>query len=110
MKEVTKQEADEAKVIAGHLGKLYRSYKKEIEIFEYQNCVAENYRTYKAESEFIYLIDVNLRHCSKDTRCIITHDYLMDSEQDWYRDFYSKSTYYRLKRNAVKEFVDCLNN
>lgn len=40
---------------------------------------------------------------------IIKNDYLEKRKVKWWLEFYTKSTYYRRKREAVKLFVDCLS-
>ena len=110
MKKSRNTELEEAKVAMKHLGHLYRRYRKEMDILEFNHAVQENYPTYSANADFVYRMDRNLRECSKDTRCIILNDYLLKSDPGWFTEYYSRSTYYRLKRKAVKEFVDCLNS
>ncbi len=37
------------------------------------------------------------------------HDFLNQSPRNWYCNYYAKSSYYRLKKEAVEEFVRCLD-
>lgn len=60
----------------------------------------------------IEMIDmIHLRVC-QDTLLILTHEFLNYEEKEWWYQYFSRSTYYRLKKNAINEFFlyydDCL--
>ena len=55
------------------------------------------------------MIEHVMENCSSDTVCIIKHDFLDQSPRNWYCNYYAKSSYYRLKKEAVEEFVRCLD-
>lgn len=41
-----------------------------------------------------------------DSRRILENDFINVKEPGWYLDYYSKSTYYRLKNIALNRFID----
>lgn len=92
-----------------YIGEVYQRAKKRLDLADYENTVMEKTALYESDSAFVFLIDRTLQDCSKDTRLIIRNEYLSFSHKEWYRGFYSESTFYRLKRKAVHEFIDCLN-
>lgn len=80
-----------------------------MEVYEYSEKVQENQKIYDNDRDLIHLIDCTLKDCGRDTRCIIRHEYLENSEPNWYKKFFSKSAFYRLKKAAINEFIHCLN-
>lgn len=52
----------------------------------------------------IEMIDKIHNKVKKDSYLILINEYLTDKGKGWWRDYYSRSTYYRLKRNAIDDF------
>ena len=44
----------------------------------------------------------------EDSRTIIFNDFMAKKNRNWYLEFYSLSTYYRLRKIAILKFLDCL--
>ena len=42
-------------------------------------------------------------------REIIVREFLDESADGWFYNYYAKSTFYRLRQRAIHEFMDCLN-
>ena len=61
------------------------------------------------DEEYVRYIDVMLSLMPYEYERIIKNDYFQDRIVKWWQEFYSKSTYYRRKHEAVKLFVDCLS-
>lgn len=55
------------------------------------------------------LINRSLRRISKESRRIITKEYVEGADEDWWYEYYSRSSYYRLKNKALDEFINQLN-
>lgn len=55
---------------------------------------------------YIYKIDHINKHISKKSLLIITKDYIENVDHIWYLDYFSKSTYYRMKHRAFNEFLE----
>lgn len=52
----------------------------------------------------IEMIDKIHTKVKKDSYLILRKEYLGDKDKNWWRDYYSRSTYYRLKRQAIDDF------
>lgn len=62
----------------------------------------------QAKQEFMFLIESILKSMSSDLSLIIRNDYLKKREEKWWQAYFTKSTYYRKKNQAVHEFVSCV--
>ncbi len=100
--------SQELEKIVLHVAKIYRKSNLRNTINKNYN-VKENNLLYKQDKDFIHTIECLLGECSRDTRCIIENEFLKKTDSYWYLDFYTKSTFYRLKKKAVKEFIDCMD-
>lgn len=91
------------------IGEVYQRSRKRMDIYEYENTVMENKKTYDSDAQLMYFVDRALKDCSANTKCIIRHEFLEKNKSEWYRNFFSKSAYYRNRKVAVEEFLRCLN-
>lgn len=87
------------------IGSCYRRSRKRQDLMNNTGCIRENARLYHADADLIYLVDRTLKDCTKDTQNIIRHEFLEVSDPYWYEAYYSRSTFYRLKREAIDEFL-----
>jgi len=55
------------------------------------------------------LIDAVMEQIPSDACFIITHEYMQRPEYEWWRQYYSRSAYYRRKGSALAVFLRCLN-
>ncbi len=104
-----KNSYEENKKIMKHIGDIYKKAKKRVDVFHFNNCIEENWAVYDADRQLIHLIERTLRDCNSDTKNIIQHDYLRVSHSRWYEPYYSRTSYYRLKKKAIEEFLTLLN-
>lgn len=93
-----------ANVICEH----YRLCRRKMESLEKQNAVALNMDDYRDALNYVTTIDRTLQDCSNDTRLIITQGFLNNGDPGWYDSYYSRNTYYRLRKKAVSEFLNGL--
>lgn len=89
-----------------YLASLYKKSRMEIE--EENKEKKESYMLDK-NLEFINYMDTVLGLMPFEYERIIRKDFLENRTVKWWQEFYSKSTYYRRKREAVEAFVDCLS-
>ena len=54
------------------------------------------------------IIEYALSMLDGDQRMIIEKEYLVKSPEDWWQAYYSKSTYYRIKNQALDVFLENL--
>jgi len=71
-----------------------------------------NYNTefYCLESDLVLLINYALRHLDEDSLRIINNDFIEIKKKYWWNEYYSRTTYYRLKNKAMMLFINCLHN
>ncbi|MCI5722787.1 MAG: hypothetical protein MR283_02100 [Erysipelotrichaceae bacterium] len=89
------------------LGQMYRKEQTKSRISNHNDM--HEYSPSYVQQGIEYMIEEIMQNCSKDTACIIKHDFLMQSPRNWYYNYYAKSSYYRLRKEAVEEFVRCLD-
>jgi hypothetical protein len=61
------------------------------------------------EKSYVFNIEQALEELDHDEHAILTHENLENAPKNWWMDYYSKSTYYRIKHRAYKRFIDCLH-
>ncbi len=90
---------------------MIKSYKRAQRYLEIKNFegVGEESSNYVSNQILSHLVESALKECSKDTQLIIENEYMKKSFRNWYFEYYSRSTYYRIKHKALDEFIDCLN-
>ena len=98
---------DEKVKLLESLGRIYRREKTR-ELIGDSHEVHERTATY-VQKGIGHMIEHVMENCTADTICIIKHDFLDQSPRNWYCNYYAKSSYYRLKKEAVEEFVRCLD-
>ena len=108
MEEKTMKTYEEEETVMQYLGRAYRRCRRRMDISQCLGEKAENSRTYDSDRNYVYLIDRTVMDCCSDTRHIIINDYLKKSAPKWYVGYFSNSRYYRVRRDAVHEFLHCL--
>lgn len=60
---------------------------------------------------FCRLIDYALLICEPETELIIRNMFVTNRlQKEWYLEYFSKTTYYRKRKEAINEFANCLRN
>lgn len=59
---------------------------------------------------FVSLVNQVHTHLSRDTYSFIENEYLNFYDVNWWTPYYSKSSYYRHKHQAINELFDCAKN
>jgi hypothetical protein len=59
--------------------------------------------------DFYRYIQFAIDRLDEDSKTIIFNDFMAKKNHNWYLEFYSLSTYYRLRKIAVNKFLDCLH-
>ena len=106
-KRIEDMSARELSRIMKYLGSIYRKAKKRSDLADYSGLAAEP--MYRYDRQLIYLIDRTLQDCSRENSMILRKTYFENSDDSWYAGFLSQSTYYRLKKEATVEFLNCLD-
>lgn len=53
--------------------------------------------------------EIIIKALSPDSQVIITNEFINQKEDDWWVDYYSRATYYRLKTRALEEVLFYVN-
>lgn len=99
---------EEKRLILQKISECYLKSSRRIEIYEYQG-IREESEQYQADCAVRQMIQIALNACSENTQIIIENEYLKSKQHEWYLNYYSRSNFYRLKKQAIHEFIDCLN-
>ena len=62
------------------------------------------------DKDYLFLIHETLRRLTHEEQRLLRNDFLSPLSKNWWMEFYSKSTYYRLRHLAVDRFLDCLHH
>lgn len=99
---------NENEVIVKHLSRIYKKLKQEyFDVDHLMVCEGEYQEAIEA-FEFIETIDAILDAMDYDEALILRNDYFNHREAKWFMNYYSKSTYYRIRSRAIDEFVRCV--
>lgn len=82
--------------------KYYRTYLKKQHFYQ-MNPIP-------LECAYAYSIQSSIQQLSQDERRILMSEYIECVEKNWWMDYFSKTSYYRIKRRALSRFIDCLHN
>lgn len=59
-------------------------------------------------NSLVNLIDEALNRLSVEGRLVFENDFLNKKDRLWYLEYFSKSTYYRIKNDSMTTFLNCL--
>lgn len=99
---------NELEILSRYHLRFYKRYLKK------QNFYLDGLQVHESEGPFeksyVYHIEQALDDLDSDERIILTHENLENAPKNWWMDYYSKSTYYRIKHRAYRRFIDCLHS
>ena len=90
-----------------HRGRENRKAKKRSDLADYSGL--PDSKMYEYDRQLIYLIERTLQDCTRENGMILRRTYFENQDEDWYAGFLSQSTFYRLKKEATVEFLNCLD-
>ncbi|MDD5791092.1 MAG: hypothetical protein PUD22_00710 [Erysipelotrichaceae bacterium] len=97
------------KEIVQAIANCYRDEKRKME--EYENGLF--HPTDDAFRTMNYItgkIEIVLKYLEEDHRLIIYNEVVLGKKGNWYLDYMSQPTYYRLRKKAYEAFLHCLDN
>ena len=106
---IRKKEKGSVDVIMRAIGKIYRRARSRIDVSAMGNCVMEESRDYRDDVSFVSLIERTLLESPPEKRNLLVRTYFMAEEKNWYIGLYTRSTYYRLLKEASEEFIEALD-
>ncbi len=86
-----------------------KAYRRALRRMDISRIVGEGNEDLDSDKKYVYVIDRTIEDCSPDTRHVIVNEFLHKSNPQWYRGYFSKSRFYKVKRDAVAEFLHCLS-
>lgn len=92
----------DSKRLCDYLFEHYHSIKKEP--FFYMN-EEELYAGHMLKD----LVNEAINQLDYDSRLILDKDYVQNHDRNWWMEYYSKSTYYRLREKSINRFLRCLH-
>lgn len=102
----TRQKKNIAEVIGFH----YRKSLRQIETIASDGGIISDQNAYEDAIRYVNTVDRALKDCSNETKFIIRNGILIIPEPGWYEEVYSKNTFYRLRKKAIEEFLNCLKH
>lgn len=63
---------------------------------------------YANASDFVGFVNDVLELLTKEHKQILVNDFFDQKDRSWWTEYYSKTTYYRIKSTAMHEFLHCL--
>ena len=97
----------ELEQITRYMTQCYRKAKQRRKL-EKMLCRESNYQS-EADDLIIALYESALESMPNTTREIIVREFLDEDHDGWFYNYYTKSTFYRLRQKAIREFIDCMN-
>ncbi len=102
MKHLTNREKE---IILKQLVSCYNQSKKRS---SFCNIIKNNDRRIEHDVRYVQYIDAMIDYCTPESQKILKNEYFEPVVKVWSNEYYSRSTWYRLKKKAVEEFIDCL--
>ena len=68
----------------------------------------ENTGEYINDKQLLNYLNFAYYSCGCESRKILEYEFIHPAEKNWWYQYYSKSTYYRMKHKAMDEFLHCL--
>lgn len=62
----------------------------------------------KDDRRFLEIIEYAYNRLTPEEKRIIQAEYININERNWWQDYYSRTTYYRLKKKTLKDFTEGL--
>jgi len=81
-----------------------------IKIKERKEHYQSDYIICEASKDFDMMMKRAFERLNNEERTIINKLFLESDHSEWWREFYSRSTYYRLKHRSVDAFIHCLHD
>ncbi len=96
-------------IIMDYIGKNYRRAKRRLDLVKDADMVEENKYAYEDDKDFVNIVERTLEDCPPTLKNILRMKYFSVQDPDWYKAYYTRSSYYRLQKKAVSEFLDNLD-
>ncbi len=94
-----------------HLIQFHAALYQEVMVrFRYALSVDPAKRLKPSDADYLFLIGETLKRLTREEQALLHNDFLSPLSKNWWMEYYSKSTYYRLRHCAVDRFLHCLHH
>lgn len=87
----------------------YKLCVRRMKSLEFQGAQNKCTKEYIDAANYVHEVDLILKDCSKTTQTFIREEFICSDGDEWRVRNYSNTTFYRLRKKAIEEFVGCLN-
>lgn len=89
--------------------RFYKKQRSEAAFFAEHLEVAEAHTSHPLEALYVFRIEQSLQELNEEERLILLKENIENAPKLWWMDYFSKSTYYRIKQSAMNRFIHCLH-
>jgi|GEM_PF-1029729 len=101
---------DELAILTAYHLKFYRQHLKKIAFSNHEGwLVSESTQPIPFELAYAYSIQSALEQLTEDEQRILIYEYVENRPKNWWMEYFSKTTYYRIKHHAFSGFIHCLH-
>jgi len=97
---------DQTQLIHFH-AHLYRALMSRV---RYGHEIDMNKTMHPCDKDYLFLIQETLKRLTQEEQRLLHNDFLMPSSKNWWMNYYSKGTYYRLRYLTMSRFLHCLHH
>lgn len=98
----------EKEILIHYLMRCYRSAKRDTAYLEDCDLIKEKIEEYRSDRKTCLLIDRALEEMDYELREVIKEEFLEKKKLQMILEKHSRSNYYRLRNQAVDDFLRCL--
>lgn len=85
-------------------------YQNALSRLRYTQEVRESLSLLPHDKDYLFLIEACLKRLTQEEQRLLHNDFLSPLSKNWWMEYYSKSTYYRMRHLAVDRFLHCLHH
>lgn len=94
-----------------HLIQFHAALYQEVMVrFRYAAAIGPQKSLKPCDTDYLFLIQETLKRLTHEEQALLHNDFLSPLSKNWWMEYYSKSTYYRLRHCAVDRFLHCLHH
>lgn len=102
---------DELSILTAYHLKFYRQHLKRQAFLHHEGwMVSESSHPIPFELAYAYSIQSALEQLTEDEKRILVYEYVENKPKNWWMEYFSKTTYYRIKHHALDQFIHCLHD
>ena len=85
------------------------TYKEMESIIKYLISLQKRQEVWEvSEGNLTKIFDFGMQTMNEDEQNVFKHEFILFSDKYWWEEYYSKSTFYRVKSSEMVKFLRCL--